>query len=37
MITGIDLVNEQIKIAAGSPLTISAGRVRLQGAAMNAG
>jgi acetyl-CoA carboxylase biotin carboxylase subunit len=34
MITGIDLVNEQIKIAAGSPLTISQKDVRLVGAAI---
>ena len=34
MITGIDLVNEQIKIAAGSPLTIQQDDVRLQGAAI---
>jgi acetyl-CoA carboxylase biotin carboxylase subunit len=34
MITGIDLVNEQIKIAAGSPLTIAQEDVRLQGAAI---
>ena len=34
MITGIDLVNEQIKIAAGSPLTITQEDVRLQGAAI---
>src|SRR6204780_3405578 len=34
MITGIDLVNEQIKIAAGSPLTISQEDVRIQGAAI---
>ena len=31
MITGIDLVNEQIKIAAGSPLSIDAGRGALPG------
>ena len=31
MITGIDLVNEQIKIAAGSPLTIAQDDVRLVG------
>ncbi len=34
MITGIDLVNEQIKIAAGSPLTITQEDVRIQGAAI---
>jgi acetyl-CoA carboxylase biotin carboxylase subunit len=34
MITGIDLVNEQIKIAAGSPLTIHQDDVRLHGAAI---
>jgi acetyl-CoA carboxylase biotin carboxylase subunit len=34
MITGIDLVNEQIKIAAGSPLTILQEDVRIQGAAI---
>ena len=34
MITGIDLVNEQIKIAAGSPLTITQDEVRIQGAAI---
>src|SRR5476649_241800 len=34
MITGIDLVNEQIKIAAGSPLTIQQDDVRLHGAAI---
>jgi acetyl-CoA carboxylase biotin carboxylase subunit len=34
MITGIDLVNEQIKIAAGSPLTIMQEDVRIQGAAI---
>ncbi|MBV1704753.1 MAG: acetyl-CoA carboxylase biotin carboxylase subunit [Hyphomicrobiales bacterium] len=34
MITGIDLVNEQIKIAAGSPLTISQEDVRLSGHAI---
>ena len=34
MITGIDLVNEQIKIAAGSPLTISQDDVRIHGAAI---
>ena len=34
MITGIDLVNEQIKIAAGSPLTICQEDVRIQGAAI---
>ena len=32
MITGIDLVNEQIKIAAGSPLTITQEDVRFTGA-----
>jgi acetyl-CoA carboxylase biotin carboxylase subunit len=34
MITGIDLVNEQIKIAAGSPLTIAQEDVRIDGAAI---
>jgi acetyl-CoA carboxylase, biotin carboxylase subunit len=34
MITGIDLVNEQIKIAAGSPLTITQEDVRITGAAI---
>ena len=34
MITGIDLVNEQIKIAAGSPLTIAQEDVRISGAAI---
>jgi len=34
MITGIDLVNEQIKIAAGSPLTISQEDVRFSGHAI---
>ena len=34
MITGIDLVNEQIKIAAGSPLTIMQENVRIHGAAI---
>ncbi len=34
MITGIDLVNEQIKIAAGSPLSITQSEVRLNGAAI---
>jgi acetyl-CoA carboxylase biotin carboxylase subunit len=34
MITGIDLVNEQIKIAAGSPLTIAQKDVRITGAAI---
>jgi len=34
MITGIDLVNEQIKIAAGSPLSISQDEVRFLGAAI---
>ena len=34
MITGIDLVNEQIKIAAGSPLTITQDDVRIQGHAI---
>ena len=32
MITGIDLVNEQIKIAAGSPLSIQQEDVRIHGA-----
>jgi acetyl-CoA carboxylase biotin carboxylase subunit len=34
MITGIDLVNEQIRIAAGSPLSLSQEDVRFQGAAI---
>ena len=34
MITGIDLVNEQIKIAAGSPLTITQDDVRFSGHAI---
>jgi acetyl-CoA carboxylase biotin carboxylase subunit len=34
MITGIDLINEQIKIAAGSPLSITQDDVRIQGAAI---
>ena len=34
MITGIDIVNEQIKIAAGSPLSISQDEVRVTGAAI---
>jgi acetyl-CoA carboxylase biotin carboxylase subunit len=34
MITGIDLVNEQIKIAAGSPLAITQEDVRITGAAI---
>ncbi len=34
MITGIDIVNEQIKIAAGSPLSIAQDDVRVQGAAI---
>ena len=34
MITGIDLVNEQIKIAAGSPLSIMQEDVRIHGAAI---
>jgi acetyl-CoA carboxylase biotin carboxylase subunit len=34
MITGIDIVNEQIKIAAGSPLSISQEDVRFLGAAI---
>ncbi|NDA46306.1 MAG: acetyl-CoA carboxylase biotin carboxylase subunit [Alphaproteobacteria bacterium] len=34
MITGIDLVNEQIKIAAGSPLTIEQSDVNLNGHAI---
>jgi acetyl-CoA carboxylase biotin carboxylase subunit len=34
MITGIDLVNEQIKIAAGSPLNITQEEVRIHGAAI---
>jgi acetyl-CoA carboxylase, biotin carboxylase subunit len=34
MITGIDIVNEQIRIAAGSPLSISQDEVRFLGAAI---
>jgi acetyl-CoA carboxylase, biotin carboxylase subunit len=34
MITGIDLVNEQIKIAAGSPLSITQDEVKLHGVAI---
>jgi len=34
MVTGIDLVNEQIKIAAGSPLSIQQEDVRIGGAAI---
>ena len=34
MITGIDIVNEQIKIAAGSPLSIAQDDVRVLGAAI---
>ncbi|MDH7794852.1 MULTISPECIES: acetyl-CoA carboxylase biotin carboxylase subunit [unclassified Beijerinckia] len=34
MITGIDLVNEQIKIAAGAPLTITQNDVRISGHAI---
>jgi acetyl-CoA carboxylase, biotin carboxylase subunit len=34
MITGIDIVNEQIKIAAGSPLSITQEEVRFLGAAI---
>ena len=34
MITGIDLVNEQIRIAAGSPLTLSQADVRFDGHAI---
>ncbi len=34
MITGIDLVNEQIRIAAGSPLSITQDEVRFSGAAI---
>ena len=34
MITGIDLVNEQIRIAAGSPLSISQDEVRFDGVAI---
>ena len=34
MITGIDIVNEQIKIAAGSPLSIAQEDVRILGAAI---
>ena len=34
MVTGIDIVNEQIKIAAGSPLSIRQDEVRILGAAI---
>jgi len=34
MITGIDLVNEQIRIAAGAPLSITQDEVRFHGAAI---
>src|SRR5271154_5510684 len=34
MITGIDIINEQIKIAAGSPLSIAQNDVRFLGAAI---
>jgi acetyl-CoA carboxylase biotin carboxylase subunit len=34
MITGIDLVNEQIRIAAGSPLSITQDEVRINGVAI---
>ena len=34
MITGIDLINEQIKIAAGSPLTLTQDDVRFSGHAI---
>jgi acetyl-CoA carboxylase biotin carboxylase subunit len=34
MITGIDLINEQIKIAAGSPLSVAQDDVRFLGAAI---
>ncbi len=34
MVTGIDLVNEQIRIAAGSPLSIAQEEVRFQGVAI---
>jgi acetyl-CoA carboxylase biotin carboxylase subunit len=34
MITGIDLVNEQIRIAAGSPLSITQEEVRINGVAI---
>ncbi len=34
MITGIDLVNEQIKIAAGSPLTLTQADIRFSGHAI---
>ncbi len=34
MITGIDLVNEQIKLAAGSPLTLTQADIRLAGHAI---
>ena len=36
MITGIDIINEQIKIAAGSPLSIAQDDVRFLGARSNA-
>jgi acetyl-CoA carboxylase biotin carboxylase subunit len=34
MITGIDIVNEQIKVAAGSPLSVAQSEVRLDGHAI---
>ena len=34
MITGIDIINEQIKIAAGSPLSVAQDDVRILGAAI---
>ena len=34
MITGIDIINEQIKIAAGSPLSVAQDDVRILGAAV---
>ena len=37
MITGIDIINEQIKIAAGSPLSFTQDDVRFLGAGSNAG
>jgi acetyl-CoA carboxylase biotin carboxylase subunit len=34
MITGIDLVNEQIKVAAGSPLSVAQGDIKVSGHAI---
>jgi acetyl-CoA carboxylase, biotin carboxylase subunit len=34
MITGIDLVNEQIRVAAGSPLSVTQDQVRIEGHAI---